>query len=316
MPNPAGILYPDEAREKRIRDFELYMHRNPGARPNGTGSTGLMSGDARGYSDLLNRQTQYLNDKSAAAGRGPMNIREGVSMGSSQQRRPSMEALDVFADRPVWGGGIDLSKDLALEQIRGARAANRGAENANFLFESESLPYGTSEQRTAQDLERRGAIGDFTREESGKNLDQRLEEYFNSGNQGMLDDQGRRTDERVSHAAGEQRETLLGRDRIDAGSRVAAEGLESGQRGEAERLGSIIELLKLAAAAPAGPGGTPNPVGGRALEMIDRLEGGGAQGGDPGKTVSRAEVEAYAREKGRNVAQVEQELKGRGYVVR
>lgn len=58
----------------RMRAFENEMRLNPGAAPNGTGRTGLMSGDARGWSDLLNRQAQYLNDTRADEGDEPYNV--------------------------------------------------------------------------------------------------------------------------------------------------------------------------------------------------------------------------------------------------
>jgi hypothetical protein len=326
MPMPGRRGSEDDARLDRIREFETYMERYPGAAPNGTGSTGLMSGDARGYSELLNRQKRYLDDKNAVAGRGPMAVRDGGSMTTS--RRPAaIDELEAFAERsrnpfgPVVGGGIDLGRSMDLENLRGARIRNRGADASVALAESEGLPYGTPEQRTAMSLKRRGAEAEFGREQGakdfGQRLDQKFTEYFDPRNESMNRLEDARADARVSHGANEQRRTLFGRDQIEAGGRVGAEEVESGQRSDEARMNAIIELLKLAGnQAPAMPGAPENPVGSRALAMLDRLESGGAIGGDPGKTVSRAEVEAFARERQRDPEQVARELQAKGYAIR
>lgn len=72
-------LFPHRSENPRLRmaAFERRMAANPGAAPGGTGSTGLMSGDARGYSELLGDQRQFLDDQRAVAGRGPMNVEYG-----------------------------------------------------------------------------------------------------------------------------------------------------------------------------------------------------------------------------------------------
>jgi hypothetical protein len=60
---------------KRLR--ELQGAWGDVLQPNFTGYTGLGSGDARGYSDLLNARTEALNIQRILGGNAPMNIRYG-----------------------------------------------------------------------------------------------------------------------------------------------------------------------------------------------------------------------------------------------
>lgn len=55
---------PDTQRYLRMQDFEHYMAQHPGAAPGGTGDTGLLPNDAAGWSKLMERQQQYLQDAS------------------------------------------------------------------------------------------------------------------------------------------------------------------------------------------------------------------------------------------------------------
>lgn len=72
-------LFPHKSADPRVRmaAFERRTQKYPGAAPGGTGATGLMSGDSRGYSELLGEQRQYLDDGQAVRGRGPMNVEYG-----------------------------------------------------------------------------------------------------------------------------------------------------------------------------------------------------------------------------------------------
>jgi len=307
----------DEARAKRVRDFETYMQKYPGAAPNGTGSTGLMSWDASGYRELLNRQKKYLDDKNAMAGRGPMNVREGGSMTSRQ--RPAIDAFEAFVERsrnpygPVTGGGIDLGRSMDLENLRGAHLRNRGLEASLALAESEGLPYGTPEQRTALDLKRRGAIGDFGREQGAKDFDQRLDqkfdEYFDPRNETMLRREDERGDARVSHAAGEQRRTLFGRDQIEGNADVTAAEIAARQREAAARMETITELLRIASQGQ--PVGGVNQGASRALSMFDRLAGVESKGE---RTMD--DVRHYAQANGMTEQEALELFRANGYAVR
>ena len=46
---------------ERLKQLQQEFSQYPGAAPGGSGPTGLMSGDARGYSDMLNRQREFMH---------------------------------------------------------------------------------------------------------------------------------------------------------------------------------------------------------------------------------------------------------------
>lgn len=64
------------SRRKRIRAFSQYMGLHPGAAPGGTGDTGLSPIDAKGWSNLLGDQQQYIKDVAAENGQ-QANVRFG-----------------------------------------------------------------------------------------------------------------------------------------------------------------------------------------------------------------------------------------------
>lgn len=66
---------------QRLNDIMESWKQNPGRAPNGTGSTGLMSTDSQGYSQMLNEQTEALNIQNELAGKGPVNVRMGRDLG-------------------------------------------------------------------------------------------------------------------------------------------------------------------------------------------------------------------------------------------
>lgn len=73
---PATFYNPAE----RYLSLEQGMEINPGRRPNGTGTTGLMSGDSRGYTNMLQQQQEYLRLQALINGsKAPEVERGGVS---------------------------------------------------------------------------------------------------------------------------------------------------------------------------------------------------------------------------------------------
>lgn len=54
----------------------------PGSAPGGSGSTGLMSTDSQGWSDMLNENSWASNQLRAAKGQGPMDIHHGDEIGA------------------------------------------------------------------------------------------------------------------------------------------------------------------------------------------------------------------------------------------
>jgi hypothetical protein len=333
-------------RSARIEQFEKLMRKHPGAAPNGTGTTGLMSGDSKGYSELLNRQKQYIDDTNAENGRGPAGVRDGGVMATS--RRPSLAAFDENGFEP--GGshygmpesrGINHNARSAAAQreragfdaaIDGARLGNARAASQNALFDSESLPYGTPEDRTRLDLTRKRAVGDFGREEGDRNQRQSLEHFFDPAHQGKLNQLQRRGQEDVSHEAGEQRATLFGRDQIAGSADVGVATANAGGRGNVARYDALSEVLRnptlAKALEPPVPGQPEHPLRARALAILDQVLGAGGGGGEQQQgggqaagsrgVITRADIERMHREqgRGRTLEQMIRQAQSEGYVVR
>ena len=68
----------DPQPEDRMAEIEDNWRTNPGAAPGGTGPTGLLPGDARGWSDLLNQQTEHA----ALSGHPITAVKRGRDIGS------------------------------------------------------------------------------------------------------------------------------------------------------------------------------------------------------------------------------------------
>jgi hypothetical protein len=64
---------------------------NPGSAPGGSGTTGLMSGDARGYSRMLEQQQEYLRLRGLLSGKGDPEIEIG---GTTSTARPYAPTFD------------------------------------------------------------------------------------------------------------------------------------------------------------------------------------------------------------------------------
>lgn len=60
---------------RRLKEITDYWQQYPGAAPGGTGATGLMPGDAKGWSDLLNQQTEAANIERQFKGEGPLDVK-------------------------------------------------------------------------------------------------------------------------------------------------------------------------------------------------------------------------------------------------
>lgn len=121
----------DWNRQMADQDFEDYMAQYPGAAPNGTGPTGLGAGDAAGWSNLLNRQTRYLQDKAKASG-SSLNVKfggyspmtsitgsGGSSHGGSGMGTGSMGYSDPFMEQEA--------EKLSLQGLRNATQMSEAA---------------------------------------------------------------------------------------------------------------------------------------------------------------------------------------------
>ncbi len=95
----------------------------PGRAPNGTGPTGLLPNDAQGYSDMLNEQTEGLNDENALAGKGPVAVHSGRDSSSEMPVNAEDEALRAVAGGPFgrFGAGTG-GQSASLRGLRKARA--------------------------------------------------------------------------------------------------------------------------------------------------------------------------------------------------
>ena len=62
---------------KRLGEIEDYYRQYPGAAPNGTGTTGLMSTDAAGWGRLQDMQREYLNLTADLQGKQRPAVRSG-----------------------------------------------------------------------------------------------------------------------------------------------------------------------------------------------------------------------------------------------
>lgn len=86
-------------RLNRIRLFREEVARHPGASPWGAGRTGLQSSDAIGYSQLLNRQKQFLDDIGAERGEGPLAVVPGYGAGATAALEGLRQASGIASAR-------------------------------------------------------------------------------------------------------------------------------------------------------------------------------------------------------------------------
>ncbi len=70
----------------------------PGRAPGGSGATGLLSNDARGWSDVLNEQTEAENIERELAGEAPLGVKRGGNFGGM--------APGLAADPAWWSQGL------------------------------------------------------------------------------------------------------------------------------------------------------------------------------------------------------------------
>ena len=101
------------ARLKQIRDLQAQY---PGRAPGGTGLTGLMSTDARGWSAMLNEQTEAENIENELEGKAPLRVKVA----------PFKEYIESTQPQSTWmreQGRNDRRRQLA--QLDAIRAAGR-----------------------------------------------------------------------------------------------------------------------------------------------------------------------------------------------
>jgi len=118
---PATFMDPT----KRFRELDSLYAQHPGRAPGGSGTTGLQSRDARGYSDMLNERLEYMRLADLmGGGRGEVDVRADPR----SNRRSSFEPLDYYREpnRDFFSAGPGEYGGSALgalkERSRGPRA--------------------------------------------------------------------------------------------------------------------------------------------------------------------------------------------------
>lgn len=109
----AGSYFDPQA---RLRQLEEGFRMNPGRAPNGTGTTGLQSGDAKGWSRMLEEQQEYAKLRDlAAGGSGELDVR--VDPRSNFQT--SFKPLDYYRgpDRDFFSAGRSAPRSVALDVL-------------------------------------------------------------------------------------------------------------------------------------------------------------------------------------------------------
>ncbi len=77
-----GLMDAISSREARLKQIHDEWAQFPGRAPNGTGLTGLNPNDAKGYSDMLNEQTEGMNLENQLQGKDPVTVKAGGEIGS------------------------------------------------------------------------------------------------------------------------------------------------------------------------------------------------------------------------------------------
>ena len=72
-----------DPRVEALKSIYAQWQQFPGRAPNSSGLTGLQRHDAKGWSDMLNQQTEALRLKAELKGEPAPNIRFGGSFGSA-----------------------------------------------------------------------------------------------------------------------------------------------------------------------------------------------------------------------------------------
>lgn len=106
--------------EERLRQLEEGFRMNPGRAPNGSGTTGLLSGDKQGWSNVLREQQEYLKLRDLAeGGGGDINVR----LDPRSNFRSSFEPLDHnrAPDRDFFSAGASRPRSVALDVLNRRR---------------------------------------------------------------------------------------------------------------------------------------------------------------------------------------------------
>lgn len=301
------------ARQRRIAEFEDYMHQYPGAAPGGSGETGiskssgvtggLVTSQHRDWSDLLNRQTQYLNDTNAERGRGPVQVNfggyaPGAATGAggpyganprgtpiraqqgaqrAQGQPASMRGLSTAtpSDGEDTYGAYDLRQRAkarqALDQIYPEVGEERDAQTARTQTTQEILD---ADYDTEYRAPRRVHVkGDISRAEGMRDARAEAERYFDPNVSAMRGSQMQDQLERIrtSNVLPAQLRTgaQVGAAQIAADSRRDVAEIGAGSRTRSVALATLGKLTQDAYAVANDPNAKPEQQQ-RAMEDVAR----------------------------------------------
>ena len=133
---PTGWYFPMD----RLKQLETQYQTQPGRRPGGSGLTGLTSGDAQGWSRMLNEQQEYMNLVGAVTKKAPprvetapmqeRHITSGVDPASGVASNPfsmSGQSMPITANKK-WAGQAEQDAYVKDQKLNGLKRV--GARNA------------------------------------------------------------------------------------------------------------------------------------------------------------------------------------------
>jgi len=126
---PANLFDPSQASgisydpSERLRQLEEGFQQSPGRAPNGSGVTGLQSNDARGWSQMLQEQQEYLRLKDAMGANRGIDVRLGAPLDPTQAFAPATGRYNSESfGRPAWVGGADIEQARAKAATKSVTA--------------------------------------------------------------------------------------------------------------------------------------------------------------------------------------------------
>ena len=133
---PTGAMPTQQANPRqRIQQLEDEYARFPGAAPGGTGLTGLGKNDAQGYSDMLNRRTEYMQLARLMQDKPLMNMGYGGVAASPAMQDPATgrdnsDSFSATGDAGISGSTMERFRSQ-FKDPRAHQAALAGLRNAS-----------------------------------------------------------------------------------------------------------------------------------------------------------------------------------------
>jgi hypothetical protein len=124
----------DMAKAMRLKQIQDEWQQFPGRAPNGTGLTGLNPNDAKGYSDMLNEQTEGMNLENEAQGKAPVIVKAGGEIGSQiPNNYVDMSRKNDSGPFGVFGAGTGGVESRPTDALLGLQQAATPVTPANTV---------------------------------------------------------------------------------------------------------------------------------------------------------------------------------------